>query len=924
MSAGHPGPELRGRSNECETLDRLLASVRESRSRVLVVRGDAGVGKTALLSYLAASASEFRIVRAAGVESEMELAFAGVHQLCAPLLGRLSRLPAPQRDAVGTAFGLSTGEAADLFLVGLAVLGLLSDAAGDGPILCLVDDAQWLDQASAQVLGFVARRLLAEPVAMVFAVRTPSEDDELRGLPVTVLEGLSDADARALLDSATPGRLDERIRDRIVAEANGNPLALLELPKGLTAAQLAGGFGRLDARPVANRIEQSFLRRVRALPAETQRLLLAAAAEPVGDVPLLWRAAEVLGISADAAAPAETDGLIELGTRVRFRHPLARSAAYRAAAVRKRRETHRALAEVTDPSIDPDRRAWHRAQAALGPDETVAGELERSADRAQGRGGIAAAAAFLERATDLTPDPARRSARALAAAQAKFEAGDGNAAYELLAAAEIGPLDALLRARLVRLRARIVFAQRRGSDAPHLLLDAARGLEGLDDGMARETYLEAFAAAIYAGRLSGQVGVRVVAEAARAAPPGPAPLRPIDLLMDGLATRFIDGYAAGVPVLRRALRAIAADEAGGEHDLRWLWLTSPIAFEVWDDESWDRLTARAVGVARTSGALAALRVALAYRAGVSIHTGDFAAASTLLYESDAISVATGQAPVSRYAWDLLAAWQGEEGRVLNVTATDVKNARQRGEGRVIGLAEHATALLYNGLGRYQTALEAAQRACEYEDPGLFGWYLTELIEAAARSGAHEAAHEARRRLEANTIPAGTDWALGTLARSTALLSDGPAADALYLEAIERLGRSRLVVHLARAHLVYGEWLRRENRRVDAREQLRVAYEMLSRIGAVAFAERARRELVATGETVRKRVTETRYELTAQEAQVARLAADGHTNSEIASQLFISSRTAEYHLHKVFDKLGISSRRRLRDALRSTTHAVSLA
>ena len=922
MSASHPGLGLRGRDNECETLDRLVASVQEGHSRVLVVRGDAGVGKTALLSYLAASASDFRIVRAAGVESEMELAFAGVHQLCAPLLGRLTRLPPPQRDAVATAFGLSAGKASDLFLVGLAVLGLLSDVAGDGPLLCLVDDAQWLDQASAQVLAFVARRLLAEPVAMVFAERNTSEDKELRSLPVMVVEGLSDADAHALLDSATPGRLDERVRDRIVAEANGNPLALLELPKGLTAAELAGGFGRPDARPVANRIEQSFLRRVRALPVETQRLLLAAAADPVGDVPLLWRAAEVLGISADAAAPAETDGLIELGARVRFRHPLARSAAYRAAAVRKRREIHRALAEVTDPSVDPDRRAWHRAQAALGPDETVAGELEVSADRAQGRGGIAAAAAFLERATDLTPDPARRAARALAAAQAKFEAGAGNAAYVLLAAAEIGPLDELQRARLARLRAQIVFAQRRGSDVPQLLLEAARGLEGLDDAMARETYLETFAAAIYAGRLSGPIGIREVAEAARAAPSGPVPPRPIDLLMDGLATRFIDGYDAGVPVLRRALRAIASEEGGRENDLRWLWLTSPIAFEVWDDEAWDRLTARAVTVSRASGALTVLRVALAYRAGVSILAGDFAAASTLLHESDAISVASGHAPVGRYAWDLLAAWQGDESRVLHATATDVKNARDRGEGRVIGLAGHSTAVLYNGLGRYQAALEAAQHACEYEDPGLFGWYLAELIEAAGRSGAQEVAQEARRQLEAHTIPAGTDWALGMLARSCALLSDGSAADALYLEAIDRLGRSRLAVHLARAHLVYGEWLRRENRRVDAREHLRIAYDMLSRIGAEAFAERARRELVATGETVRKRVTETRYELTAQEAQVARLAAEGHTNPEIASQLFISPRTAEYHLHKVYDKLGISSRRSLRAALRDSTHSVS--
>ena len=523
MSNPNRGPALRGRRRECESLDRLLDDVRGRQSRVLVLRGEAGVGKTALLEYLVANATGCRIARLAGVESEMELAFAGIHQLCAPMLSHLAHLPGPQREALGTAFGLSAGAAADPFLVGLAVLSLLSEVAEERPLVCVVDDAQWLDRASAQVLGFVARRLLAESVAMVFAVRDPGEDQQLGSLPVMVVGGLGDADARALLDSAAPGRLDDRVRDRILAESNGNPLALLELPKGLTSAELAGWFGRPDARPVVNLIEQSFLRRVRSLPVEAQRLLLAAAAEPVGDVTLLWRAAEVLGIAPGAAAPAEADGLIELGARVRFRHPLARSAAYRAAAVRERQEIHRALAEVTDPSADPDRLAWHRAQAALEPEERVAGELERSADRAQGRGGIAAAAAFLERATDLTPDPVRRGARALAASQAKFEAGDANAAYHLLAAAEIGPLDELQRARLARMRAHIVFAQRRGSDAPALLLEAAKRLEPLDAGLARETYLEALGAAIFAGRLGGRCGLREVAQAARLAPrPGAA------------------------------------------------------------------------------------------------------------------------------------------------------------------------------------------------------------------------------------------------------------------------------------------------------------------------------------------------------------------------------------------------------------------
>jgi hypothetical protein len=705
---------------ECDALDQLFRSVAASQSRVLVVRGEAGVGKTALLDYLASKASVCRNVRAAGIESEMELPYAGVHQLCASMLHRLPALPVPQLDALNTAFGLNPGATPDRFLVGLAVLSLLSEAAEEGPLLCLVDDAQWLDRASAQVLAFVARRLLAEPVGLVFAIREPSDRTEFDGLPALMVGGLGDDDARALLEWAVPGRLDERVRDRIVAETHGNPLALLELPRGLSAAQLAGGFGLTDPRPLASRIEQSFVRRLQSLPGETQRLLLTAAAEPVGDVALLTRAAHDLGIDLAAAAPAIEEGLVELGARVRFSHPLVRSAVYRAAALPDRQAIHRALAAATDPDSDPDRRAWHRAHAAVGPDEAVANELEQSAGRAKRRGGVAAAAAFLARATELTPEPARRGTRALAAAQAKFEAAAPDAAHQLLTVAELGPLDDLQLARVTRLRAQIVFARNRGRDAPPLLLDGARRFEGLDDALARETYLEAFAAAIYAGRLGLPATAQQIAEAARAAPPSGL-TRPIDLLVDGLATRFIDGCDAGVPLLGRALRAIVSEPGDNETDLRWLWLASPIAFEAWDDEAWDRMTARAVKVARDSGALAVLRVALAYRAGVHIHGGDFAAGSTLLEEADAISVATGLTPVGKYAWQVLAAWRGDEARVNRLTETDLADATARGEGRVIAVIGFATALLYNGLGRYPEALSSARGACEHEDLGLFGW-----------------------------------------------------------------------------------------------------------------------------------------------------------------------------------------------------------
>jgi DNA-binding CsgD family transcriptional regulator len=903
-------PALRGRRDECDALDRLLTSVRASQSQVLVVRGEAGVGKSELLEYLVRNASGFRIVRASGHEYEMELAYAGLHQLCAPLIGLRERLPGPQRDAVEAAFGLSAAPAPDRFVVGLGVLGLLSTVAEERPLLWVIDDAQWLDKTSALTLAFVARRLFAESAGLVFAIREPSTVPELTGLPELVVGGLGDRDARSLLDSALPGRLDELVRDRIVAESRGNPLALLELPRGLTPTELAGGFGVLDATPVANRIEQTFLRRFDALPAETRRLLLVAAAEPVGDVALLWRAAGRLGLGADAAAPAQSAALIDLGGRVRFRHPLVRSAVYRTATLPERERAHRALAEATDPEVDPDRRAWHLAHATTTPDEGIAAELELSAGRAAHRGGIAAAAAFLERAAELTPDPARRGRRTLAAANAKVESGAPEAAHKLLAVAGMFPLDDVQQARLTRLGAQIVFALRRGSDAPPLLLDAAHRLAPLDSGSAREAYLEALGATIYGGRLNDRVGPGEVATAVRDAPPAGQPARPTDLLLDGLAARFERGYAAGVAPLRRALAAFGPDGGAEQGEMmRWFWLPWLVAGDLWDDERWHELATRAVGLCRDAGALVVLPLALGYRAVVHLHAGEFAAASSLAAEAVAITEATGNAPV-KYSALLLAAWRGGEAEALDGRSWGLDQAVARGEGRAIGGFGYATAVLNNGLGRYEAALTNARSACEYEDIGVFGLALLELIEAAARIGAHEEAAAALRRLEERTTAVGTDWALGVHAWSAALLSDGEAAEARYREAIDRLARTRIAVHLARAHLVYGEWLRRENRRVDAREHLRAAHDRFSRAGAEAFAERARRELLATGETARRRVAGTRDALTPQEGQIARLARDGLSNPEIGAQLFISPRTVQYHLGKVFAKLEITSRNQL--------------
>jgi DNA-binding CsgD family transcriptional regulator len=899
------------RRSECEVLDRLVADARSHHSRVLVLRGEAGVGKTALIDYLATKGSGCRVVRAAGVESEMELPFAGVHQVCASMLDRMGDLPAPQRDALGTAFGLVVGDAADRFLVGLAVLNLLSAVAEQQPLICLVDDAQWLDRASSQTLAFVARRLLAESVVLVFGVREPSDANELEGLPERTVGGLSDADSRVLLESVNPERLDDRVRNQIIAETRGNPLALLELPRGLTAGELAGGFAVPGSKPLAGHIEESFVRRIGSLPRRTQQLLLIAAAEPLGDPTLLWGAAKRLEIDAEVESPAEDDGLIEFGARVRFRHPLVRSAAYRAATVADRRIVHRALAAVTDPQLDPDRRAWHRAHAAAEPDEDVAAELERSAARAQSRGGIAAAAAFLARATELTVDPTQRAGRALAAAQAKFEAGAFDAADALIAAADIGPLDELQGAKSALLRAELVYARGRGSDAPPLLLDAAKRFEGLDDALARETYLETLGAVIFAGGPSTRPNLREVAESARRAPAHSAPTRPVDVLLDGVARRYTDGYTPSVSTLRSALEVfLRSAEDGGVHSTRWFWLAWLLAGDLWDDALQEEVASRAVRLARETGALANLPIALVYRAVVHINAGEFSAAAALIEESASIAAATGYAPFGR-ASTLLVAWRGNEVNAIDYFAWATANARARGEGRAIRGLGYTAAILYNGLGRYDKALEGARTACDHDDLGFSPYALVELIEAAARTGSPAVAAEALDELEQRTLAAGTDWALGILARSRGLLAVGEAADAYYNEAIERLGRTRIVVDVARAHLVYGEWLRREHRRFDARVQLRLAHDMFHAMGAEAFAERARRELVATGERARERTVTAHADLTPQESQVARLAAAGRTNPEIGSELFISSRTVEYHLRKVFTKLGLTTRRELR-------------
>jgi DNA-binding CsgD family transcriptional regulator/tetratricopeptide (TPR) repeat protein len=903
-----------GRRSECEALDQLIADVLAGESRVAVLRGEAGVGKSALLGYVSDRVANWRVARAVGVESEMELAYSGLHQLCAPMLDHLERLPDPQRDALATVFGRSAGPAPDRFLVGLATLTLLAEVAEEQPLACIVDDAQWLDRASAQIIGFVARRLFAERIAIVCAARTGIGDDVLLGLPELPVEGLGDSDARALLLRKMHGPLDSAVSDQIIAESHGNPLALLELPRTWRTADLAGGFGLLDSRPVAGKIEQSYAKRLLLLPPETQLLVLAAAAEPLGDPALLHRAVETLGIDMTAADTAEDAGLLNMHVRVEFSHPLIRSAAYRSATAEDRHRVHRALAEATNPDTDPDRRAWHLAAATAGPDEQVASQLERSAVRAQTRGGIAAAAAFLHRAVALTGDPARRADRALAAAQASLGAGAFDRARGLLATAEAGPLDELGRARVDLLQAEVAFAQNRGSDAPLRLLQAARKLEALDVRLSRDTYLDAWGAALFAGRMtSAGSDLLDVSRAVATAPEAEHPL-PRDLLLDGLALFFTEGRGAATPVLRRAVAAFASTEVSAEEMLRGGWLATRAANILWDYDSCLEIGTRVVGLARDSGALAVLAAASngcgqAYALG-----GDFASAALLAAELDGIKEATGSR-VAQFAAIALAGIRGREDEASELIDGTIRAAAAGGQGAAVQYAHWANSILMNGLGRYEEALAAAVEASEHT-PELFiaSWALSELIEAATRTENAELARDALARLGEHTEACDSDWALGVYARSCALLTEREAAEPLYLEAIERLDRTRLRPELARAHLLYGEWLRRGGRRVDAREQLRTAHEMLGAIGMEAFAERARRELIATGETVRQRSDETRDQLTPQEEQIARLAGEGLSNPEIGARLYISPRTVEWHLRKVFAKLGITSRKDLGSAL----------
>lgn len=914
--------KLIGRDEERRTLDTLCENVRAGQSAAIVIRGEAGIGKTALLRYVAERAApHFQVAELGGVESEMELAYAGLHQLCSRLPVSLQTLSEPQRSALSVALGLSDGSPPDRFLVGLAMLSLLAAQAERRPLICVIDDAQWLDDASCEVLGFVARRLVAESVAIVFGLREPNVRGDTREntwfahLAELPVKGVTAKDARTILRTVVPGRLDEGVRERLVAETGGNPLALLELPRGMSTAELAGGFGLPNAGGVAAQVEAHYLRRIRSLPPPTQRLMLLAAADAVGDARTVWRAATTLGITSDDASPAALERLLKINTTVHFHHPLVRSAVYRSAQDSDRRAVHEALAAATDPVQDPDRRAWHRAHATSGSNDDVAEDLERCAGRAHARGGFASAAALLERSASLTSDVSLRAERRLTAAQSKLRAGLFDSALGLLALADSEIPDGFVGARVEMLRGQIASASNAGGQAPLQLLNAAKRLEPVNPSLARRTYADAWGAAMFAGHLAWPGGDLVaVSRAARAAPRPDAPRDPFGHVLDGLALLVTDGRATAEPELRAALGALLASDLPAEHWLQWGARAMSAAAALWDFERWLVLSDRIAGLGRELGALSSLPSPLSALALIETWRGDFEKASLLVAEHHATTRATGTR-IAPYGAMLLAAYRGDEVYANALITATIEDSMHRGEGLGLAFAQWAAAILNNGVGHYGEALSRAVSVTG-QTPGLLvsTWMLPELVEAAVRSGHLETATTAFEEFQRVANTGSSDWGHGIASRSQALLADGVTAEGLYRESIEFLGRTEIRVELARAHLVFGEWLRRENRRVDARDQLRTAHDMFLAMPADGFAERARRELLATGERVRARRHASNSDLTPQELHVALLAREGRTNPEIAVELFISARTVEYHLGKVFAKLGITSRRELRKSL----------
>ncbi|MEU9451128.1 AAA family ATPase [Streptomyces sp. NPDC048277] len=908
------GLPMVGRHAEREAVGRLLDAVRDGLGAVLVLTGEPGIGKTRLLEYAASRAPELRVVRLTAVETETGLGFGALHRLLRPFLNRADRLPGPQRAALDAALGLVSGPPADRYLVGLATLTLLSEAAAEEPLLFLLDDAQWLDRESAEALAFTARRLYADSLGLLFAVRDGLADNGLfDALPVHAVTGLPEPEAKALLSSGTR-RVDTAVADRIVAGTGGNPLALLQLADALAAEQLSGIAPLPDPLPVSRLIEGHFQRLVRALPPETGTLLLLLAAAPSDDTGMMWRAAGRLGLSARAVQPAVAAGILGRDMPTAFRHPLIRSTVYAGAEPGERRRVHAALAAVCHAVRDADRRAWHRAEAAEGIDDGVADDLEAASERARSRGGYSQQALFLSRAADLTGDPDKRAERLLDAAQAHLMSGDAAAARTALDLAGADIRGPVMRTRELRMRATAQMFRIAVADVPAMLMDAVTRLGPRDPRLTWELLCEALHAALVAHDRTRGTSLTEVAAAAVAARHAPDPAaRGRDLLMEGLARRVAEGYEHGVPVLRTALDGVRGGGAIGDASSPFAVMVSMACGDLWDVQAERDITDRLAAADREGGALYALSMTLLVAARCDLWDGRFTAAEVRYAEFDDIAADTGFPGGGDINRLHLLALTGREAE-LRAAVRRTAEMRSIGLGLHQLLAQHALTLFELGRGRYRQALEHARPVFEEDPPACGNLVLPLLIEAAVRTGDRARADGALARLEERAPLAGTPWALGSLALGRALTADGDDAEKFYQESVELLGQGPLALEQARSRLLFGEWLRRCKRRSDARKQLRAAYDGFDAFGAVPYAERARIELLATGETARRRTEKTRFDLTPRERQVAAMAASGLTNGEIATRLFVTASTVEFHMNKVFRKLAITSRNEIPRAI----------
>jgi DNA-binding CsgD family transcriptional regulator len=902
---------LLDRHAERAAIDDVLQSVRGGFSASLVIRGSAGVGKTALLGYAAESARDMRVCSVTGIETEVGLAFAALHQVLVPVLPGLAELPDPQRHAVQAAFGMEAGSVADRFLVGLAALTLLARAAEDQPVLCVIDDEQWLDAESAGVLGFVARRLYADQVGMVIAVTEPAPAHAFEQLPEVSVGGLPAEEAGQLLRSAAGAPINDQVVDRILAETEYNPLALVEVGPEFTAEELTGRAELPSPMPLGRRLRDRFRRQVAGLHQDTQTFLLVAAVEAGDSRPVLWRAAREGGIDPDtAAAEAEAAGLMELTAgSVRFRYPLIRSAVYHGAPDAGRRRAHLLLSAACDALRDPDLRAWHLGAAATGPDEGVAAELELAANRAQARGGYTGRVALLRRSVELTADNDRRVRRELALADAELRSGDPDIAQDLVDTALPNLSEPRPRALGEQLRGEILFAQGHVTDSAAILVGAAR-LLAPDHAAAREAAAAAMRAALWAGPTES----KEVSTAAAALPrPARSEARVSDLLLEGFAARFTTGFTASVEPFRAALSALRSEDPGQVTELRWFEMAAIAALCIWDADTVLDITNRFLRAARTQGALALLPAALALRATADCLIGRLTDAEDRWTEMREIIAASRSATVigvDSLSEGTALVYSGRIAEARAVGTARIRESTSRGQGGLADVGRAITAIADVWAGDYAAAVIAAATVVQDDVPFVAEATLPELIEAAARNGQRSEAMSAFHIMSERALAVGTPEALGIRSRCAALLDDGDDAEACYQEAIGHLERGRAAVELARAHLQHGEWLRRRKRKRDARSELRTARDMLDAMGAKGFAARAAAELRATGERARPRTPAATLDLTPQEARVAGLAAEGETNNQIAAQLFISPRTVEYHLSKVFTKLGVSSRAQL--------------